>query len=154
MKIIVGLGNPGAKYEFNRHNAGFMVVDYIAAEKKKSFKSSSKFECDYTDFTSDGEKIMLVKPMTYMNNSGRSIRKIMDFYNEPAENIIILSDDVYLEFGFIRIRKNGGAGGHNGLQSVINCVGTDNIIRIRIGIGMPEDNIPMEYYVLSDFNIA
>ncbi|HPG32043.1 MAG TPA: aminoacyl-tRNA hydrolase [bacterium] len=152
MKIIAGLGNPGNKYGLTRHNAGFMTMDSIVEKNKLQMKKSSRFECEYADFNQNGEKVLIAKPTTYMNNSGRCLRKLIDYYDAGIQDIVVVSDDVNLEFGSIRIREKGSAGGHNGLKSIIECLGADNFIRVRIGVGSPQGRMPMEYYVLSDFN--
>ncbi len=137
MKLIAGLGNPTSKYEHTRHNAGFDCLDYIAGEfGAKIKKIESKFSAQSGDCIIEGEKVLLVKPQTYMNESGRSLRAYRDYYNlDPARDIIVLSDDVTLAPGNIRIRQKGSAGGHNGLKSIIEQLGTQEFARIRLGVG-------------------
>lgn len=133
--LIAGLGNPGLKYRHTRHNAGFDAIDEIAKRyhvhiRKKARKSL------YEEVTIGGKKVILVKPLTYMNNSGESIADWVNYFGiDPTTEMIILSDDVTLDCGVMRIRKKGSAGGHNGLKSIIKDVGTSDFIRIKIGVG-------------------
>lgn len=132
--ILAGLGNPGEKYEYTRHNAGFMAIDSIA-ERIGVKITNSKFK-SLTAVGKIGEKnVLLMKPQTFMNLSGEAVQAAAAFYKIPAENIIILSDDICQSPGFIRIRKSGSAGGHNGLSNIINILSTDEFKRIRIGVG-------------------
>lgn len=135
MYIIAGLGNPGMKYAHTRHNAGFDTIDVLADRYNISVRKDEKEALTGTGVIS-GQKVLLVKPQTYMNESGRSIGPLVNFYKvDPATQLIIFSDDVTLDAGNIRIRKSGSAGGHNGLKSIIACTGTDAFIRIRVGVG-------------------
>jgi len=154
MKLIVGLGNPGKKYEHTRHNVGFMVLDNI----KKSI-GLDEF-CENKQFLtqlvlSDSQelgKTFLAKPDTFMNNSGQAVRKIVDYFKIAPEDLWIVSDDVNLKIGEIRIRKNGASGGHNGLQSIIDNIKSENFVRIRVGIGLPKESyLSLEDYVLQKF---
>ena len=151
MYLIAGLGNPGKEYEMTRHNIGFEVIDYIAdkcAVKVKKLKFKGLFEKTKIG----GEDVILLKPQTYMNLSGESIRDFSAFFKIPSEKIIVISDDVYLNEGRIRIRKNGSAGGHNGLKSIIYQLNSDNFIRIRIGVGeKQEEGQDLADFVLSRF---
>ena len=132
--IIAGLGNPGREYEATRHNAGFMAVDFIA-EKAGVQISKNKFSALTAIGTVNEKSVLLLKPQTYMNNSGVSISEAASFYKIKPENIIVLVDDIYLPPGKIRIRKSGSAGGHNGISSIIASLGSDSFPRIRIGVG-------------------
>lgn len=132
--IIAGLGNPGSKYQRTRHNVGFMAVDRLA-EKHGASIDRMKFQSLTARCQINGESVLLMKPMTYMNNSGEAIAEAARFYKIPPENIVIISDDINLEPGKMRIRRSGSAGGHNGLKSIIQCVGSDAFPRVRIGIG-------------------
>jgi PTH1 family peptidyl-tRNA hydrolase len=152
MYLIAGLGNPGEKYKLTRHNVGFMVIDEFCRINNLNLKYSNKFEGEFCDFVYKNQKIILFKPMTFMNLSGRAVIKIKKYYNIDNENVVIITDDVNLEFGVLRIKKQGGHGGHNGLKSVINCLNTKNFIRFRNGVGINPVNIPLENYVLSNFN--
>jgi len=148
--VIVGLGNIGSEYVNTRHNIGFMVIEKLAEENNVQFKTQMRFECEYCEFIRK-KKIMLVKPLTYMNNSGRAVRKILDYYSFSPENLIVVYDDINLEFGVIRIRRDGGAGGHNGIKSIIEYLGTNKFARIRLGINSPKSE-DLANYVLSNFN--
>lgn len=147
MYIIAGLGNPGAEYENTRHNVGFRVIDCLAdrlntaVTEKKHFALCGKGEIG-------GEKVILMKPQTYMNNSGQSLRAAADFYKVAPEQIIVLSDDIDLEQGQLRIRLKGSAGGHNGLKSIISHLGAQSFVRVRIGIGGKPDGWDLADYVL------
>lgn len=151
MYLIAGLGNPGREYDMTRHNIGFEVIDYIAYKHKIKVKKL-KFKGLYQKAELDGEDVILLKPQTYMNLSGESIRDFAAFYKIPPEKIIVISDDVYLDEGRIRIRKNGSAGGHNGLKSIIYQLDSDNFIRIRVGVGKKqEEEQELADFVLSRF---
>lgn len=149
MKIIVGLGNPGVRYENTRHNAGFMVLDRIADILHVSI-DKEKFEGKYVKTKVDGEDVILLKPETFMNNSGFSLRACMDFFKVPASDILVIYDDMDIPVGSIRLRQKGSAGGHNGVKSVITCALTNEFDRIRVGIGR-DPQIPIVNYVLSKF---
>ena len=145
MKIIVGLGNPGKKYEFTRHNMGFIAVDYLG--DKYSIKVNKiKFRSLIGEGNIDGEKVILVKPQTYMNLSGEAVRDIVNFYKIDINDLIVIYDDIDTELGNIRIRKFGSAGTHNGMKSIIYQLNSDRFPRVRIGIGKPND-IPLMNYV-------
>lgn len=146
MYIIAGLGNPGREYDMTRHNIGFEVIDYIA-EKLNVKVNKLKFKALYGETKIGQEKVYLIKPQTYMNLSGDSIREFCSFYKIPPENVIIISDDISLSAGRIRIRPKGSAGGHNGLKSIIYQLNSDNFPRIRIGVGAPGH----KDYDLADF---
>ncbi len=149
MYIIVGLGNPGKKYENTRHNIGFITVDYLAARHNIKV-NKIKHKALIGEGHIDGNKVMIVKPQTFMNLSGRSIREIMAYYKEDIQNLIVIYDDIDIEAGTIRIRKKGSAGTHNGMRSIIYELMTDDFPRIRIGIGRDE-NIQLRDYVLENF---
>lgn len=136
MFLIVGLGNPGKEYEHTRHNVGFDVID-LMAEKYSIEVNKKKFKGIYGDGKINGERVLLLKPITYMNLSGESVREIADFYKIPNENILIIYDDISLEVGRLRIRDKGSAGGHNGVKSIISHIGSDVFPRIKIGVGQP-----------------
>ena len=151
MKLIAGLGNIGPKYTFTRHNAGFMLVDNIALNAGLTLKENSGLKCFMTKFSSNGEDYLLIKPTTFMNLSGEAIRAVTDYYKIEAGDILILYDDLSLELGKIRFRANGSDGGHNGIKSVIQHMGTRDIARLKIGIG-PQPSIPSEVFVLQNFS--
>lgn len=151
MKLIAGLGNPDDKYKFTRHNAGFMVLDYLANRWGFDFKFESKFNAQIAKTNRCGESIVLVKPFTYMNLSGNAIQPVMNFYKIPPEDIIIVYDDLDLHLGQMRFRAKGSAGGHNGIKSIINSLGgNQKFDRLKIGIG-PQPPIPSEAFVLQNF---
>lgn len=133
-KIVVGLGNPGEKYTYTRHNAGFLAIDYLC--QKYGVKCDRlKFKSLCGEVTINGVRTLLLKPQTFMNASGEAIREACDFYKISPENVIVISDDASFEVGKLRIRKNGSAGGHNGLKSVIECLNSDAFPRIKLGVG-------------------
>lgn len=147
MYLIVGLGNPEEDYSSTRHNMGFNTINKIA--KKYNIEiSKKKFDGLYADFNIENEKIILLKPQTYMNLSGRSIIQAVQFFKIPLENIIIIYDDIDVNPGEIKIRKKGGPGSHNGMKSVIQELQTEEFNRIRVGIGQPEYKNDMINYVI------
>ncbi|MGM0436096.1 MAG: aminoacyl-tRNA hydrolase [Bacillota bacterium] len=146
MKLIVGLGNPGKKYARTRHNIGFLCLDAFAHEQGLSFSYEKKFIGDVTK-TKDA---YLLKPHTYMNNSGNAVRLIMDYYNIATEDLLVIYDDLDLPTAKIRIRYKGSAGGHNGMRSIIDAIGTTEFKRIKFGIDKPE-RMTTPDYVLSKF---
>lgn len=147
MYLVVGLGNPDKEYENTRHNMGFNVIDKIAKDCDIKI-SQSKFKGLYTIETIKNEKVILLKPQTYMNLSGDSIIEYKKFYKIPNENIIVIYDDIDLAPGTIRIRKKGGPGTHNGMKSVVQKLQTENFIRVRVGIGQPEHKGDLINYVI------
>ena len=134
MKIIVGLGNPGKEYVNTRHNIGFMFVDEVAKTNNLSFSLDKSKRAELATGTIKGEKVVLVKPITYMNLSGEALRLVMDYYKVGVEDIIVIHDDLDLPTGKLRIRANGSSGGHNGLKSIIANIKTQEFKRIKIGI--------------------
>lgn len=152
MYLIVGLGNPGKKYENTRHNIGFMVIDKIA-EKNKISVAEKKHKAVIGKGIVGGEKAILVKPQTFMNLSGESVREVIDYYKiEEKAQLIVISDDISLAVGTVRIRKKGSAGGHNGLKNIILHLGHDEFQRIRIGVGENPSGGDLIDYVLGRFN--
>jgi PTH1 family peptidyl-tRNA hydrolase len=135
MKVIAGLGNPGAEYANTPHSIGFEVVDAVAKAIDASWKRSSSFKGEIATAVVDGQKVMLVKPQTFMNLSGECIAPVLKYHNATAADLVVVSDDIDLPTGKLRIRKGGSAGGHNGLKSVIEKVGTQDFIRLRLGVG-------------------
>ena len=150
MKMIVGLGNPGKKYENTKHNIGFMVVDRLAAEQGVTFKKNP-FEAEVADYFVNGEKILLVKPTTFMNESGRAVGPLMAYFGVELTELVVVADDLDMGMGKLRLRQKGSAGGHNGLKSIISHIGTQEFNRIKIGIGRPNGKTVVNH-VLSTFN--
>ena len=139
MYLIIGLGNPEEEYSKTRHNMGFNAINKIA-EQYGIKVNKSKFQGLYESAIIEGQKVMLIKPQTYMNLSGECIKQFVDFYKIPNEDILVIYDDMDIEPGKIKIRKKGGAGGHNGMKSIIKMLGTEEFARIRTGIGRPKHN--------------
>ena len=150
MKLIVGLGNVGKEYENTRHNMGFMLVDRYLEYRNITDKFKEKFNAMYVETTINNEKVIFIKPTTYMNNSGIAVRAFVDFYKLSSEDILVISDDLDLDLGKFRLRRNGSSGGHNGLKSIISHLGTDDFKRLRIGISNDKDDVIN--YVLSKFS--
>lgn len=150
MKLIIGLGNPGRKYAKTRHNIGFMTIDELL--DRNGWKlDKSKFNGVYALERLSGEKIILLEPQTYMNLSGECIRPLMDFYEIGIQDIVVIYDDLDLPCGQVRLREKGGHGGHNGIRSMIDHLGTKEFKRIRLGIGRPRGGMAVADYVLSTF---
>ena len=147
MYLIVGLGNPEKEYANTRHNMGFNVINKIANEYKVEV-NENKFEGLFWMGQIEGEKVILLKPQTYMNDSGRSVIKFKNFYKIPEENVLVIYDDIDLEPAKIRIRKKGSPGTHNGMKSVTECLATQNFPRVRVGIGSPEYKEDLINYVI------
>ncbi len=147
MYIIVGLGNPEPEYSNTRHNMGFDTINKIAKKYNIEF-SKTKFKGIYGTGTIEGEKVILLKPQTFMNLSGESIKEIIDFYKLNTDNLIIIYDDIDIEPGIIKLRKTGGPGTHNGMKSVIKEIGTEKFPRVRVGIGKPEHKGDLINYVI------
>jgi PTH1 family peptidyl-tRNA hydrolase len=150
MKLIVGLGNPGSKYEGNRHNIGFMAVDEIHRRHSAFQPWRARFQGQVSEGRLGSEKVLLLKPSTYMNESGRSVGEAMRFYKVEPEDIVVLYDELDLPPAKFRMKKGGGHGGHNGLRSIIAHIGAD-YRRLRLGIGHPGDKKLVSNYVLGDF---
>ena len=152
MRLIAGLGNPGDKYKFTRHNAGFMVLDYLSYQWNFDFKFESKFNGEIGKINHEEESIILLKPHTFMNLSGQSLIAVMNFYKIQREDLLVIYDDIAIPVGKMRFRAKGSDGGHNGIKSIINVLGTNNCFdRLKIGIG-PQPPIPSEVYVLQNFS--
>ncbi len=150
MYVIVGLGNPGKEYADTKHNVGFRVIDKLA-DVYNIDVSKFKHKALVGDGMISGKKVLLVKPQTFMNLSGESVKEVMSFYKVPLENLIVIFDDTSLELGIIRIRKKGSAGGHNGIKSIISHLGTDSFNRIKVGIGEKPNGWDLADYVLAKF---
>lgn len=151
MRAIVGIGNPGKKYQFNRHNVGFLALDYFAEKHNLKFIPS---RCDYyfTEGEVEGKPFVLAKPTTYVNNSGIAVKDLKSFYNIPVKDVLVVVDDINIEEFDFRLKKSGSDGGHNGLASIIYALNTDAFPRLRIGIGSDFEKGSLSDYVLSDFN--
>ena len=151
MKIIVGLGNPGKPYEHTRHNIGFDVIDALAKKWDVSL-TSTKFNGMYATVHRPEGKVLLVKPLTYMNLSGECVGPLMDYFDLDVEDVIVIYDDLDLETGKLRLRQKGSAGGHNGIKSIIHHLGTQEFNRIRVGVNRPPAGMKVADYVLSKFS--
>lgn len=151
MKLIVGLGNPGREYDNTRHNSGFMTIDALAKELNVTFKFDKKFNGEIAEYGLGDNKVVLLKPFTYMNASGQSVAKVMKFYKINSEDIIVINDDLDMAVGKIRFRAKGSSGGHNGLKSIVACIGTQEFKRLKVGIGR-DKFIPVVDYVLGKFS--
>ncbi|NLG86072.1 MAG: aminoacyl-tRNA hydrolase [Firmicutes bacterium] len=152
MKLVVGLGNPGREYEDTRHNAGFLVVDYMAREEGFTF-SPSRFGALLARGTVVGQDVLLAKPQTYMNLSGLAVAGLMRFYKlNPRDDLLVISDDLDLPLGRLRFRMRGSHGGQRGLLSIMTELGTEEFCRLRVGIGRPDQNEDAKHHVLSSFS--
>ena len=152
MYIIAGLGNPGSKYAHTRHNVGFDAVDRLA-EKYQIHIDTKKFKGEYGMGYIEGQKVLLLKPQTYMNLSGECLQEVISYFKiDPEEELIVLFDDISLNPGLIRIRKKGSAGGHNGIKSIIAHLGTQEFPRVRVGVGEKPPRMDLADYVLGHFS--
>jgi PTH1 family peptidyl-tRNA hydrolase len=149
MKVVVGLGNPGGRYAGTRHNIGYMVIDYLA-ESPRAGRFQSRFQGLIAELIEEGEKILLVKPETFMNLSGRCVREVLDFYQVPVADLLVVCDDINLPLGKLRVRARGSDGGQKGLRDIRNHLGTDEYARLRVGIDTPGEADAADY-VLSRF---
>ena len=155
MKLIVGLGNPGKEYDKTRHNAGFLFLDFLAESWGfPSFEPSSKWKGSVSAGMRDGEKILLLKPETFMNRSGESVTAILSFFKLAPSDIVVIHDDLDIAASSYKIGTGSGAAGHNGVADLIEKLGTKDFTRVRIGIGRPPENIPADAFVLSPFSDA
>lgn len=151
MYFIVGLGNPGKQYENTRHNIGFLTIDYLANKHNINVKKS-KFKSLFGQGEISGQKVMLVKPQTYMNNSGEAIRELMNFYKFKEDELIVIVDDIDIDFGKIRIKQKGSAGTHNGMKSIIYQLQFDTFPRIKVAVGKKPEYMDLANFVLSGFS--
>ncbi len=152
MKLVVGLGNPGKEYINTRHNVGFDIVDVFAEKYNCSFKKEDKFNADIFDININGIKIIVAKPLTYMNLSGEAVGKIASFYNIDSNDILVIHDDMDMVLGKIRVVYDSSSGGHNGIKSITNSLGTSEYTRLKIGIGSNEKNNDVVSFVLGRFD--
>jgi len=149
MILIVGLGNPGEQYKNTRHNAGFLVLEQIS---NLSWQEDKSYEAQISEASFSGQKIIFCKPLTYMNESGRAVVKIANFYKIMPENIIVVQDEMDLDFGELKISQNKGTNGHNGIKSIISHLNSTNFTRIKIGIGRPNIQQDAKNFVLENFS--
>lgn len=149
--LVVGLGNPGIQYEKTRHNVGFRVVDAFCKNHTASF-DRKKFDSVYADIKIGEKRCLVIKPETYMNNSGRAVSQFMNFYKIPIHNVLVISDDISLDVGRLRFRSKGSAGGHNGLKDIIELSGSDSFPRLKVGVGQkPHPDYDVKDWVLGKF---
>ena len=153
MKLIVGLGNIGEEYAKTNHNVGFMVLDRLAEEFGFSFKNRG-CDSDYAEFKNETDKFIVAKPRTYMNESGRAVKSLMKKFNIKIQDVVVVNDDIDQEPGYIRIRKNGSAGTHNGLKSVIAETQSQDFVRVRVGIGRQKPHQDLANFVLSKMHMS
>jgi PTH1 family peptidyl-tRNA hydrolase len=139
MKVVAGLGNPGSRYAGTRHNVGFAVVDLLA-ESPRAGQFQSRFQAQVVEWLEELHKVLLVKPETFMNLSGRCVRQVVDFYQVPLTDLLVVCDDINLPLGKLRFRARGTHGGHNGLRDIQNHLGTTEYPRLRIGVGSPDED--------------
>lgn len=151
MYVIVGLGNPGNRYRYTRHNIGFMVLEKLARDFEINLKQKS-FDALWGKGKINGTDVLLAMPQTYMNLSGTAVRQLVAFFKADINNLIVFHDDLDLTFGNIRLKKGGGNAGHKGLASITENLGSSDFIRVRLGIGRPSDKCRIEGYVLEPFN--
>lgn len=151
MKLVAGLGNPGKQYEATRHNAGFMVVERLARSWGVSPRLEPSFEAMVAEARVGTEKVLLVQPVTFMNLSGRSVQKLLHFYKLTPDDLLVVYDDFAIELGQVRVRTTGSAGGHNGISSLIQCLGTQAFPRVRVGIGPMPPRWSTTDFVLAKF---
>ena len=149
--LLVGLGNPGSAYEFTRHNIGFHVLETWAEKKGWSFKTVSRLQGKLAQGVFEGKKVLLLLPMTYMNSSGESVRLCVDYFKVPRNNMMVISDDIAIDFGMLRVKPNGSSGGHNGLKSIESHIGTQVYSRMRVGVGDRQQGALADH-VLSRFS--
>lgn len=152
VKMIVGLGNPGSKYEKTKHNIGFMAVDKIVNDLDVTFTEDKNFKAQIGSTFINHEKVYFVKPTTFMNNSGIAVKALLTYYNISVEDLIVIYDDLDMEVGKLRLRSKGSAGGHNGIKSIIAHIGTQEFNRIKVGIGRPLKGMTVINHVMGQFN--
>jgi PTH1 family peptidyl-tRNA hydrolase len=150
--LVAGLGNPGLKYQNTRHNIGFMVLDLLADTYHEGFRRQDARQCLEAQLTIAGKRVVLIKPQTYMNRSGFALQKSAGYYKIAPEDILVVHDDLDLDLGRIKLVRGGGAGGHNGIRSIIEQLGTKAFPRLKVGIGRPTQPIPIDRFVLSPFS--
>jgi PTH1 family peptidyl-tRNA hydrolase len=151
VKIIVGLGNPGILYRMTRHNIGFQVVDRLAKINRISIRTK-RFKSLYGTGWIDSQQVALVKPLTFMNLSGEAVKRVTDSFHQELEDLVVVHDDLDLPFGRLRFKQRGGDGGHQGIRSIIESMGGNNFLRMKVGIGRPPQGMDPAEYVLEVFN--
>lgn len=151
MKVVLGLGNPGRKYERTRHNLGFLVVDQGASRNSIVFKRK-KYSSLIGEWQRAGEEVLLVKPQTYMNHCGEAVKSLFRYLPLSTKDLVVIHDDLDLPFGRIRVRQRGGAGGHRGVLSIMEAIGDEGFFRVRVGIGRPSPGVDPTDYVLQPFS--
>ncbi|MCD0447800.1 aminoacyl-tRNA hydrolase [Actinocorallia sp. API 0066] len=151
--LVVGLGNPGPKYEATRHNAGVMVVDLLAGRVGGRFKAH-RSRCDVVEGRLSGVRAVLAKPRSYMNESGGPVKALRDFYKVPDERVLVVHDELDIDFGSVRLKRGGGDNGHNGLRSVTRSLGSKEYLRLRFGVGRPPGRMDAAAFVLKEFSVA
>ncbi|MGT2716022.1 aminoacyl-tRNA hydrolase [Streptococcus respiraculi] len=151
-KLIVGLGNPGDRYEDTKHNVGFMFIDRIAKKENLSFIHDKIFQADIASTFINSEKVYLVKPTTFMNESGKAVHALLAYYGLDKEDLVVIYDDLDMVVGKVRFRQKGSAGGHNGIKSIIKHLDSQEFDRIKIGIGRPKNGMTVVQHVLSQFD--
>ena len=149
--LVVGLGNPGPVYAGNRHNAGFLVADLLADRVGEKFKAH-KGRANLVETRLAGQRVLLAKPMTYMNESGSPVASLRDFFKVPVDRIVVVHDELEIPYGWLRLKAGGGDAGHNGLKSISACLGSKDYVRVRVGIGRPPGRMDVASYVLKDFS--
>jgi PTH1 family peptidyl-tRNA hydrolase len=152
MKLIIGLGNPGEKYQKTRHNIGFILLDLLAEEMNINFELNSNLNAEIAEFKQGTEKILLCKPQTFMNNSGQAVSKIVSYYKINPKDILVIQDEIDLPFGKIKLSTNSSSAGHKGIQSIINHLSTQEFQRLRFGINHETNPLPTEIFVLKNFS--
>ncbi|MFC4651653.1 aminoacyl-tRNA hydrolase [Lactococcus nasutitermitis] len=151
-KMIVGLGNPGDKYEKTKHNMGFMALDLLAKDLDATFKMEKTFIAEVAETFVNGEKVFLVKPQTFMNESGRAVKPLLTYYNIDSSDLTVIFDDMDSPVGRVRLRQKGSSGGHNGIKSILTHVGTEYFNHVKIGIGRPKHGMKVVNHVLTGFD--
>jgi PTH1 family peptidyl-tRNA hydrolase len=152
MKLIIGLGNPGEKYQKTRHNIGFILLDLLAEEMNINFELNSNLNAEIAEFKQGTEKILLCKPQTFMNNSGQAVSKIINYYKIDLKDILVIQDEIDLPFGKIKFATNSSSAGHKGIQSIVDHLGTQEFQRLRFGINHETNPLPTEIFVLKNFS--
>lgn len=154
MKLVVGLGNPGPQYERTRHNVGAMVVDALVASAGERWKVHKKSGAQVATARLAGEPVLFARPTTFMNTTGRQVGPLAKFYSVPPDDLIVLHDELDIDFGLVRLKRGGGEGGHNGLRSISQAIGTRDYLRVRLGIGRPPGRQDPADFVLKPFPAA